>query len=72
MERMRRRMERRGFAFGGFGPPPSGNRAFDEYRVETLKRLEEEQTEPPVCKSRRAVTPGHNRFIGRDPKIKKS
>ena len=42
MERMRGHMERRGF---GFGPPSSGNRAFDEYRVETLKRLEEEQTE---------------------------
>jgi Protein of unknown function (DUF2852) len=45
MERMRDRMERRGFGFGGFGPPSSGNRAFDEYRVETLRRLEEEQTE---------------------------
>jgi hypothetical protein len=45
MERMRDRMERRGFGFGGFGPPSSGNRAFDEYRVETLKRLEEEQHE---------------------------
>ena len=43
MERMKNRMERRGFGFGG--PPSSGNRAFDEYRVETLKRLEEEQTE---------------------------
>ena len=42
MERMRGRMEGRGFPFG---PPTSGNRAFDEYRVETLKRLEEEQTE---------------------------
>ena len=28
-----------------FGPPSSGNRAFDEYRMETLRRLEEEQTE---------------------------
>lgn len=45
MERMRDRMERHGFGFGGFGPPSSGNRAFDEYRVETLKRLEEEQHE---------------------------
>ena len=45
MERMRNHMERRGFNFGGFGPPSSGNRAFDEYRVETLKRLEEEQAE---------------------------
>ncbi len=42
MERMRGRMERGGF---GFGPPSSGNRAFDEYRMETLRRLEEEQTE---------------------------
>jgi hypothetical protein len=42
MERMRNRMERRGFPFG---PPSSGNRAFDEYRMETLRRLEEEQTE---------------------------
>ncbi len=25
--------------------PPSGNRAFDEYRAETLRRLEEEQKE---------------------------
>lgn len=40
MERMRQKMESRGF---GFGPSASGNRAFDEYRVETLKRLEEEQ-----------------------------
>lgn len=44
MERMRDRMERRGFGFG-FGPPSSGNRAFDEYRSETLRRLEEEQVE---------------------------
>ncbi len=43
MERMRGHMERRGFGFGG--PPSSGNRAFDEYRMETLRRLEEEQTE---------------------------
>jgi hypothetical protein len=42
MERMKGRMERHGF---GFGPPSSGNRAFDEYRMETLRRLEEEQTE---------------------------
>src|SRR5947208_16426854 len=44
MDRMRGRMERRGFGFG-FGPPTSGNRAFDEYRRETLQRLEEEQVE---------------------------
>src|SRR5207237_10507535 len=45
LEQMRGRMERRRLPFGGFGPPSSGNRAFDEYRVETLKRLEEEQVE---------------------------
>jgi hypothetical protein len=48
MERMRDRMERGGFPFGGFpgfSPPSSGNRAFDEYRMETLRRLEEEQRE---------------------------
>ena len=28
-----------------FGPTTSGNRAFDDYRSETLKRLEEEQNE---------------------------
>ena len=28
-----------------FGPATSGNRAFDDYRAETLKRLEEEQRE---------------------------
>jgi Protein of unknown function (DUF2852) len=42
MERMRDRMERGGFPFG---PRSSGNRAFDEYRMETLRRLEEEQRE---------------------------
>jgi hypothetical protein len=31
----------RGFSYA----PPSGNRAFDEYRAETLRRLEEEQKE---------------------------
>jgi hypothetical protein len=45
MDRMRNRMERRGFGGFGFGPPSSGNRAFDEYRMETLRRLEEEQVE---------------------------
>jgi hypothetical protein len=44
MERMKNRMERRGFGFP-FGPPSSGNRAFDEYRMETLRRLEDEQKE---------------------------
>jgi len=42
MERMRNRMERHGFPFGS---PSSGNRAFDDYRTETLQRLEEEQRE---------------------------
>lgn len=45
MERMRGRMERHGFGGFGFGQPSSGNRAFDEYRMETLRRLEEEQHE---------------------------
>jgi len=40
MERFRSRMEGRAY----YGPS-SGNRAFDEYREETLKRLEEEQSE---------------------------
>lgn len=49
MDRMRDRAARGGF--GGFGngfwgaAPTSGNRAFDEYRSETLKRLEDEQRE---------------------------
>jgi Protein of unknown function (DUF2852) len=42
MERMRDKMER--FGHGGWGPS-SGNRAFDDYRTETLRRLEEEQRE---------------------------
>ncbi len=35
------------FRSGGdwFSPATSGNRAFDDYRAETLKRLEEEQHE---------------------------
>ena len=50
MERMQRRMDwMRAKMSGGSGAwnygPPSGNRAFDEYRDETLRRLEEEQTE---------------------------
>jgi hypothetical protein len=48
VERVRQRMERRfgpaGNWFGG-AASSSGNHAFDEYRAETLKRLEEEQTE---------------------------
>jgi Protein of unknown function (DUF2852) len=47
MERMRERAERwgRGGSSGPQEPPTSGNRAFDEYRIETLRRLEEEQRE---------------------------
>ena len=47
MERMRDSMGRGGPNGGlwGFTPPSSGNRAFDDYRVETLKRLEDEQKE---------------------------
>ena len=43
MERMRAKMER--FGGGGWAGPSSGNRAFDEYRSETLRRLEDEQRE---------------------------
>ena len=49
MGRMRERMQ--GFGAGGLGAGPwgaprsSGNHAFDEYRTETLRRLEEEQRE---------------------------
>jgi hypothetical protein len=49
MERMQRKMDwMRGRMGGGPGPGwarPSGNRAFDEYRSETLRRLEDEQRE---------------------------
>ncbi len=52
MERMQAKMDwMRGKMAGGAGPgpwhagPSSGNRAFDEYRTETLKRLEDEQRE---------------------------
>jgi hypothetical protein len=49
MQRMQRRMERMQAAaerWGGGGDrTSSGNRAFDEYRAETLRRLEEEQRE---------------------------
>ncbi|MFD2184296.1 DUF2852 domain-containing protein [Rhodoplanes azumiensis] len=43
MERMRDRMDRGSGDW--FGAPGSGNRAFDDYRAETLRRLEEEQRE---------------------------
>ena len=43
LERVRAKMERR-FGFGGWGgPSSSGNSAFDNYRAETLRRLEDEQ-----------------------------
>ena len=51
MERLRERMGgsphwgRSGFGGWGRGPSSSGNRAFDEYRDETLRRLEDEQRE---------------------------
>lgn len=50
MERMQAKMDwMRGKMGGGAGSwnqdRPSGNRAFDEYRTETLKRLEDEQRE---------------------------
>jgi hypothetical protein len=51
MDRLRERMGQgpgmgHGSGFGGWGfGPSSGNRAFDEYRSETLRRLEEEQRE---------------------------
>ncbi len=45
MERVRDRMDRVRSRGGWFGPAASGNRAFDEYRSETLKRLEEEERE---------------------------
>jgi len=49
MERMQRKMDwmrarMSGETTYGYGAP-SGNRAFDEYRADTLKRLEEEQRE---------------------------
>src|SRR5262249_39235871 len=54
MERMQRRMQERAAQWCGPGGasqgwtrraagPSSGNRAFDEYRAETLRRLEEEE-----------------------------
>jgi hypothetical protein len=53
MERMQGKMERMRAKMGGAqsggewwgSPPSSGNRAFDDYRSETLQRLEEEQRE---------------------------
>jgi uncharacterized protein DUF2852 len=48
LQRMQARAERwRGRQQGnsGYRPGPSGNHAFDEYRAETLRRLEDEQRE---------------------------
>src|SRR2546430_424812 len=48
MERMQEKMHRRRGHMNTSStgtPPPSGNHAFDEYRTETLRRLEEEQRE---------------------------
>ena len=42
MAHMRERFEAWGGSSAQRGFPPTGNRAFDEYRAETLKRLEEE------------------------------
>lgn len=48
-DRMARRMARWGCRWGGrsdeFGFRPSGNQAFDEYRAETIRRLEDEAQE---------------------------
>ena len=45
-DKMARMRERFGGGFGGsWGARSSGNHAFDEYRTETLRRLEEEQRE---------------------------
>jgi hypothetical protein len=38
-------MQQQGGGTGNWWQPSSGNRAFDEYRTETLRRLEEEQRE---------------------------
>ena len=45
VERVRSRMDRYAPQSGWFAPSTSGNAAFDEYRAETLKRLEDEQKE---------------------------
>src|SRR5215210_9502658 len=46
MQRMEEKMSRMRESFGGGGwRPSSGNHAFDDYRTETLRRLEEEQRE---------------------------
>jgi uncharacterized protein DUF2852 len=48
MDRLQAKMDRMRSKMGGDwwgNPPSSGNRAFDDYRAETLRRLEEEQRE---------------------------
>ena len=45
VERMRGRMDRFRSRSDWFGPASSGNHAFDDYRSETLRRLEDEQRE---------------------------
>jgi hypothetical protein len=49
VDRLQEKMDRMRGKMGGGNwwgnPPSSGNRAFDEYRTETLRRLEEEQNE---------------------------
>lgn len=46
MERMQAKMDKmRSGGCDWWSSPSSGNRAFDDYRAETLKRLEEEQSE---------------------------
>jgi hypothetical protein len=45
MDRVRGKMERFKGRGDWWSPSSSGNRAFDDYRSETLKRLEEEQKE---------------------------
>ena len=44
-DRFDRKVERFGRDFRGFGFASSGNAAFDDYREETIRRLEEEQRE---------------------------
>jgi hypothetical protein len=45
MDRVRAKMDKFGGGGGWGTPPSSGNRAFDDYRHETINRLEDEQRE---------------------------
>ena len=54
------------------GQPSSGNRAFDDYRAETLRRLEDEQREfkgilqtSTRCQGSRRIRPVHERSASR-------